>query len=71
MCTRTVDYQQFINKVFMQTTQIKFLKNLTKYALHYESLSFFISKPHTIFTILVFVTYNIKRVIRNFFRMTP
>lgn len=32
----------------MQTPQIKFLKNLTKYALHYEYLSFFISKPHTI-----------------------
>ena len=48
MCTRTVDYQQFINKVFMQTPQIKFLKNLTKYALHYEYLSFFISKPHAI-----------------------
>lgn len=49
MCTRTVDYQQFINKVFMQTPQIKFLKNLTKYALHYEYLSFFISKSQSNF----------------------
>lgn len=44
MCTMLVGHQQFINKFFMQTSQMKFFDNLTKKALDYEYLAFYVPK---------------------------